>query len=70
MIFGYIIAFVMLGILVLVWIAMFTVNSDPVSDYKLYGEDGPDEWQRKQMDLTPEEFEKWKKEYGFDDTEN
>ena len=61
MILGYIIAFITLGILILAWVGMFVVNSDPVSEYELYGEDGADEWERKQMGLTLEEYEKLKK---------
>lgn len=56
-----ILGIVIVTLLVLAWIGIFTVNSDPLSEYELYGEDGVDEWERKQMGLTKEEYKQCRK---------
>jgi hypothetical protein len=56
-----IILFSMLIIGLLIIFGLFSsISRDRVTDYDLYGPDGPDEWERKQMGISTEEYEQYK----------
>lgn len=50
--------FLLLIIALLVIFGIFsTLKHTPLSDYDLYGPDGADEWERRQMGLSKKEYE-------------
>lgn len=56
-----IILFSMFIISLLIVTGLFSsINHKPVTEYELYGEDGADEWERKQMGMSVEEYEEYK----------
>lgn len=57
-----VIYFLILIILLLLLIPLLFSSSKPMSEYDIYGPDGADEWERKQMGLTIEEYEQYLKD--------
>ena len=48
------------AILILLFISLFSGGNSRCSEYELYGPDGSDEWERKQMGLSPEDYDKYR----------
>lgn len=59
----YLPAFIILLCLILAWFAMWNSNDDRLTEQELYGDDGADEWQRKQMGLSKIEYAEWLNKY-------
>ena len=56
--------YVGVGILIILTlgvIGMWTTNSDPLSEYELYGEEGADGFEQRMMGLTNEEYIEYRK---------
>lgn len=57
-----ILGFLILIIGTILLISLLFSPSKPMSEYDIYGPDGADEWERKQMGLTIEEYEQYLKD--------